>query len=89
MAQRRYDTENILDMISDDSYMNDEEESDFHDTDLKISDDEDDDISDSMDIDDVDAATGSGIDSNGWREWFPSDDDICRCPIILKNVEAT
>ena len=41
-----------------------------------------------MDIDDVDAATGSGTDSNGWRESLPSDDDLSHCPFTVKNVGA-
>ena len=89
MAQRQYNAEDVLDMISDDSDMNDEEESNFHDTDLEISDDEDDDNSDSMDINDLDAATGSGTDSNGSREWLPSDDDLSHCPFTVQNVGAT
>ena len=89
MAQKHYNAEDVLDMISGDSNMNDEEESNFHDTDLEISDDEEDDNSDSMDIDDLEAATGSGTDSNGSREWLPSDDDLSHCPFTVQNVGAT
>ena len=81
MAQRHYNAEAVFGMISDDSDMN-EEERDFYDTDLEISDDEDDDNSESMDIDDVDAATGSKTDSNGWRERLPSDNALLLRKIV-------
>ena len=63
-------------MLSDvsDEDTGDGEESDLFDTDLEISDDSDDEDDSDMEInDDVDL---TGVDTNGWRAWLPSDDDL-------------
>ena len=89
MTRRKYTADGVLDMITNDSNINDQEDGDFHDTDLEIRDDENDGNSDSMNIDDVDVETDSGADTNGRSEWLPSDNDLSRCPFTVQNFGAT
>ena len=89
MARRDYNAEEVLEMLSDvfDEDTNDGEESDFFDTDLEINDDSDDEDDSDMKIDDdVDL---TGVDTNGWRAWLPSDDDLPHYSFTPHSVRPT
>ena len=73
--------------MSSDEGTDDGEESDLFDTDLKISDDSDNEDDLDMEIDDdVDL---TGVDTNGWRAWLPSDDDLPHYSFTPHSVGAT
>ena len=89
MARRDYNAEEVLGMLSDvfDEDTDDGKESDLFDTDLEISDNSDDEDDSDIEIgDDVDL---TGVYTNGWRAWLPSDDDLPHYSFTPHSVGAT
>ena len=83
IAIRVFDTDEVLDMLSDDSDMEVDEESDFFEWDMEFSTDGSSD--DGEDTDDGSSSEGDAH-SSGWRTWHANDTDFPHHSFTANNV---
>ena len=88
MAAERFGTDDVLGMLDEDySDMEVDEESDFFDSDMEISDDGNSAPGDDSD-NDVSSSDDDAVGGNGWRAWRNTDNDFFHHPFTANNVGA-
>ena len=88
MAAERFGTDDVLGMLDEDySDMEVDEESDFFDSDMEISDDGNSAPGDDSD-NDVSSSDDDAVGGNGWRAWRNTDIDFFHHPFTANNVGA-